>query len=78
MSIGIIILIVVGSILALFLLFAFLYLAFGWNKWLFHNLLGWHKPIKENTLNGTNIISKCKYCGKEIAQDSQGNWFEVE
>lgn len=69
---------ILGGVLALFLVLAILYLAIGWNRWLFHNLLGWHKPIKEKTLNGINIISKCKYCGKEIAQDSQGNWFEVE
>ena len=69
---------ILGGVLALFLVPAILYLAIGWNKWLFHNLLGWHKPIKEKTFKGINIISKCKYCGKEIAQDSQGNWFEVE
>lgn len=69
---------ILGGVLALFLVLAILYLTIGWNKWLFHNLLGWHKPIKEKTFKGINIISKCKYCGKEIAQDSQGNWFEVE
>ena len=69
---------ILGGVLALFLVLAILYLAIGWNRWLFHNLLGWHKPIKKKTFKGINIISKCKYCGKEIAQDSQGNWFEVE
>ena len=69
---------ILGGVLALFLVLAILYLAIGWNRWLFHNLLGWHKPIKEKIFRGTNIISKCEYCGKEIAQDSQGNWFEVE
>lgn len=69
---------ILGGVLALFLVLAILYLAIGWNRWLFHNLLGWHKPIKEKTFKGINIISKCRYCGKEIAQDSQGNWFEVE
>ena len=73
----IIIISVLDGILILFLLLAILYLAVGWNKWLFHNILGWHKLIKEKTLNGINIISKCKYCGKEIIQDSQCNWFEV-
>lgn len=68
---------ILGGALALFLVLAILYLAMGWNKWLFHNLLGWHKPIKEKTFKGINIISKCKYCRKEITQDSQGNWFEV-
>lgn len=69
---------ILGGVLALFLVLAILYLAIGWNRWLFHNILGWHKPIKEKIFKGINIISKCKYCGKEIAQDSQGNWFEVE
>ena len=73
----IIVISVLGGILILFLLLVILYLTIGWNKWLFHNILGWHKPIKEKTLNGINIISKCKYCGKEIIQDSQCNWFEV-
>ena len=68
---------ILGGALALFLVLAILYLAMGWNKWLFHNLLGWHKPIKEKTFKSISIISKCKYCGKEITQDSQGNWFEV-
>lgn len=66
-----------GGVLALFFVLAILYLTIGWNKWLFHNILGWHKPIKEKTFKGINIISKCKHCGKEIAQDSQGNWFEI-
>lgn len=25
--------------------------------------------------NGVNIHAKCKYCGKDIIRDSQGNWF---
>ena len=69
---------ILGGVLVLFLVLAILYLAIGWNRWLFHNLLGWHKSIKEKTFKGINITSKCKYCGKEITQDSQGNWFEVE
>lgn len=69
---------ILGGVLALFLVLAILYLAIGWNRWLFHNILGWHKPIKEKTFKGINIISRCRYCEKEIAQDSQGNWFEVE
>lgn len=38
-------------------------------KW-FH----WHSPtiIK---IGGVNTKSKCKYCGREIMLDSQGNWF---
>ena len=69
---------ILNGVLILFLVLAILYLVIGWNRWLFHNLLGWHKPTKKKTFNGIAIISKCRYCGKEIAQDSQGNWFEVE
>ena len=44
---------------------------------LFHDILGWHKPIDEIGFNGCSLTSKCKICGKKILQDSQGNWFEV-
>ena len=40
-----------------------------------HNVFHWHKPIDNIGCNGTSLTSKCKYCGKEILQDSQGNWF---
>ena len=61
----IIVISVLGGILILFLLLAILYLTLGWNKWLFHNILGWHKPIREKTLNGINIISKCNTVEKK-------------
>ena len=39
------------------------------------NVLGWHKP--SDCINKYEILtfSKCKYCGKQIIKDSQGNWF---
>ena len=52
-----------------------LYLKFGLFKFFYHNLLGWHKPIEEECYDGISFTSKCKYCGEEIMQDSQGNWF---
>ena len=43
-----------------------------------HDLLGWHQPIKGSEYLPHMDISLhaiCKYCGKRILQDSQGNWF---
>lgn len=39
------------------------------------NVLGWHKPENSVTFDGCNFEGVCKYCGKPIMQDSQGNWF---
>ena len=41
------------------------------------NMLGWHVPIVDMYIGQCNSISKCRYCGKVIAQDSQGNWFAL-
>lgn len=41
------------------------------------NVLGWHKPTYR-VVKGVNTHSYCRYCEKEIIQDSQGNWFEIE
>ena len=42
--------------------------------------LDWHKPesiqyYKKDDIFLVNLMSRCKYCGREICQDSQGNWF---
>lgn len=54
---------------------AALYLKFGWFKCIYHDILGWHKPNGTYHSEGINVHSTCKYCGKDIIQDSQGNWF---
>ena len=42
----------------------------------YHNILNWHLPDDEpQEFDGCNIHTHCKYCGKEIIQDSQGNWY---
>ena len=42
----------------------------------YHNILNWHLPDNEpQEFDGCNIHAHCKYCGKEIMQDSQGNWY---
>ncbi len=49
----------------------------GWifNR-LYHNMLEWHLPDeKPQEFDGCNTYAHCKFCGKEIMQDSQGNWF---
>ena len=43
-----------------------------------HDVFGWHEP-DDNSINvdeyGFQYSATCKYCGKHIIQDSQGNWF---
>ena len=53
-----------------------LYFKFGWfSKW-FHNVLKWHQPDNSpHGYDGCSIHAKCKWCGEDIMQDSQGNWF---
>ena len=52
-----------------------LYLKRGIGKGFYHDILKWHKPDDSESFNGCSSCSICKYCGKEIMQDSQGNWF---
>ena len=54
---------------------AILYEKFGWFREFYHDILGWHMPTDEKEFDGCNTHSHCKYCGKEIMQDSRGNWF---
>lgn len=39
------------------------------------NILDCHKPNDEVRIEHHIIKSKCKYCGRKITIDSQGNWF---
>lgn len=39
------------------------------------NVMGWHSPGRTVTTFGIIQESKCKYCGRRIMLDSQGNWF---
>ena len=46
---------------------------------LFHKTLGWHFPDDSpQKFDGANIHARCRFCGKRIMQDSQGNWFTFE
>jgi hypothetical protein len=74
-----ILLIILASNLLTIIIFSLLYLKFGVCKVIYHDILGWHQPKDENdtTFDGCNFHNICKYCGEEIIQDSQGNWFVV-
>ena len=51
------------------------YFKFGWFKWFYHDVMGWHVPNGNQGFDGCSFTSICKHCGEEIMQDSQGNWF---
>ena len=69
--------IVVLVVLIIYLIMGILYFLFGWFKKIFHDTLLWHIPKETDieSFDGVNYYSTCKYCGKKIIQDSQGNWF---
>lgn len=54
-----------------------LYFKLGWFKFFYHDILGWHTPDKkiEQWSDGCSQHAICKHCGRDIMQDSQGNWF---
>ncbi len=72
-----VVLIVVASLIGLDCIFGLVYLGTGGaiGKWFYHNILGWHLPQHEESFDGCSWRSTCKFCGKEIEQDSQGNWY---
>ena len=42
----------------------------------YHDILGWHVPDNSpRHFDGCSVSCICKHCGKDILQDSQGNWF---
>lgn len=53
-----------------------LYFKKGWLKGWFHDVLHWHHPDDSpKWSDGCSVHSKCKWCGQDIMQDGQGNWF---
>lgn len=53
-----------------------LYFKFGFLKIWYHDVLGWHTPDDSpQHSDGCSKHATCKYCGKDIMMDSQGNWF---
>lgn len=49
-------------------------------KRFYHDVFEWHLPDENGSAeyNGANIHCYCKFCHKEITQDSQGNWYEID
>ena len=67
---------IISTIIVLFC--GFLYLATKGRlfKIWYHDFVGWHLPKEDDIkTDGFIVVSHCKFCGKEIMQDSQGNWF---
>ena len=71
------ILLVVCILLLAWFIPALLYLKKGMFKRFYHDRLGWHRPDESKGVgfDGCSIHAHCKYCGKDIMMDSQGNWF---
>jgi len=61
--------------IVIFLCGAVLYLLTGFGKQFYHDVMEWHMPTDSQGWDGCSFTSTCKYCGKDIMQDSQGNWF---
>jgi hypothetical protein len=70
-----IVLIAVFALLAFFMILGALYLKWGVAKWLYHDIMGWHKPSETLSFDGCSFCAVCRYCKKKIMQDSQGGWF---
>lgn len=47
---------------------------FSTSKW-FCTFWGWHKAPTAQGFDGCSFTGKCPRCGKDVLQDSQGNWF---
>lgn len=61
---------------ALIIIFCPFYFKFGFGKRFYHDIMGWHTPGNNpKTFTGCSFRAKCKHCGHDILQDSQGNWF---
>ena len=68
--------IAIASAIVLEFIAAGLYFKFGFLKILYHDLLGWHTPDDSpQSFDGCSQHATCRHCGKDIMQDSQGNWF---
>ena len=74
-----IVLIIAGIISFAYLLtviFYPLYIKRGIFAFFYHDVMLWCRPDYNTvTFNGWTAHAKCKHCGKDIIQDSQGNWF---
>lgn len=80
MNVLIYIFISLTALYALTWFFGIIYLIhpFKFLAWFYHGILGWHKPDKTQYNDGCSFHSHCRFCGKEIMKDSQGNWFTFD
>lgn len=71
------ILLVICGLYLLSFIFGFIWLKFQfkWGNPFYHDFMGWHVPDDSLSHDGCSFHSHCKICGKDIMQDSQGNWF---
>lgn len=68
--------VLISAVVALEIISGVLYFKFGFLKCWYHDILGWHTPNDSpHYFDGCSEHATCKYCGKDIKQDSQGNWF---
>lgn len=45
-------------------------------RWFAHDIMGWHNGKGgPRSFDGCSLHATCSICGKEVMQDSQGNWF---
>ena len=65
----------IAILLIIFFIGGVVYSITGLGKWFYHDILEWHRPNNKENFDGCSFHSICKHCGKEIMQDSQGNWF---
>ena len=72
----------INSILGVFCIAWFIMLWFAvFNKYLSVwacDSLGWHLEPERQGYDGCSYGGKCPRCGKDVLQDSQGNWFAIE
>lgn len=69
---------IIAIIISIMLVSGFIYMISNGRifNWFYHDVLEWHLPDgKPQEFDGCSIHTHCKFCGKEIMQDSQGNWF---
>lgn len=63
-------------IIGIFMIASIIYIKTGLFKDFYHDVLEWHQPDNSpKWSDGCSIHAKCKWCEKDIMQDSQGNWF---
>ena len=48
----------------------------NWIRKFLHDHLGWHDGrLGPKWSDGASTHAACSQCGREVMQDSQGNWF---